>query len=80
LTRLVGIFKSKNIIEVNQKQIEYLTKLNLKKDIEILKSKKTIDSLNMIKQEIKIIYRDKINKVKNLNANQLVNYWTNELK
>lgn len=72
--------KSKNIIEVNQKQIEYLTNLNLKKDIEILKSKRTIDSLNAQSVKIKYVYINKIKQIQLFDAIQLQNYWRDEIK
>jgi hypothetical protein len=72
--------KSKTVIEVNQKQIEYLTKLNLQKDIEILKSKKTIDSLNAQSVKIKYVYINKIKQIELFDAIQLQNYWRNEIK
>lgn len=69
-----------SIIQAKKLNIEKLLKQNQFLESHISKSKQTIDSLNKVKQEIKIVYREKINEIKSLNANQIVNYWDNELK
>lgn len=69
-----------SIIQAKKFNIDKLLKQNQLLESHISKSKQTIDSLNKVKQDVRIVYIEKINKIKNLNANQIVNYWTNELK
>ena len=69
-----------SIIEVKTKDISYLLELNKKKQSIIDKAFNSIDSLQKEKNRIKIVYKERKDKIKELNNDELENYWKDEIK
>jgi predicted AAA+ superfamily ATPase len=69
-----------SLIEVKSKDIKYLLELNKKKQIVIDKAVYLIDSLQKEKNKIKIVYKDRKDKIKELNSVELEKYWKDEIK
>lgn len=69
-----------SIIEVKNKDILYLLELNKKKQAIIDKAFNSIDSLQKEKNRIKIVYKERKDKIKELNNDELENYWKDEIK
>ena len=69
-----------SIIEVKTKDISYLLELNKKKQRIIDKAFNSIDSLQKEKNRIKIVYKERKDKIKELNNDELENYWKDEIK
>jgi hypothetical protein len=69
-----------SLIEVKNKDIAFLFELNKKKQVIIDKAVYSIDSLQKEKNKIKIVYKDRKNKIKELNSIELEKYWKGEIK
>jgi hypothetical protein len=71
--------EKKELIKRNYEFIDSLKGNILQYELEIKKANSTIDSLKNRKVNIRYIYIEKIKEIKELDANSLNNYWTNEL-
>lgn len=69
-----------SLIEVKNKEITILLELNNQKQIKIEKALDVIDSLQKEKNKIKIVYKDRKGKIKELNSDELEKYWKDEIK
>lgn len=69
-----------SLIEVKNKEIAILIELNNQRQIKIEKALDVIDSLQKEKNKIKIVYKDRKGKIKELNSDELEKYWKDELK
>lgn len=69
-----------SLIKIKNNNILYLIDANEKKQLIIEKAFNSIDSLQKQKQKIKIVYKIKTEKIKNLNSSELVKYWKDEIK
>jgi hypothetical protein len=72
--------ESEAIVNQKEKEIAYLKRLNEKIDLEIRRKQKTIDSLNILKKQVQVIYFNNVREIKGFNAKQLENYWRNEIR
>lgn len=77
--RIESIIKKNDLIisEKNEK-IKLLTLDNNRKQIQINKSKNTIDSLVLIKSKIRIMYYHKIREINNFDNEKILSYWNKE--
>jgi len=73
-------FEKDSIIKAKNKDILYLLEVNKKKQAIIDKAFNSIDSLQKQKQKIKIVYKKRKDKIKELNSAELENYWKDEIK
>lgn len=69
-----------SLIEIKNKDITFLLELNKKKQAVIDEAIYSIDSLQNEKNKIKIVYKDKKGKIKELNSVELEKYWKDEIK
>lgn len=69
-----------SLIKIKNNNILYLIDANEKKQLIIEKAFNSIDSLQKQKEKIKIVYKIKTEKIKNLNSSELVKYWKDEIK
>ena len=69
-----------SLIEVKNKEITILLELNKKRQIKIEKALDVIDSLQSVKNKIKIVYKDRKGEIKELNSGELEKYWKDEIK
>lgn len=69
-----------SLIKIKNNNILYLIDANEKKQLIIEKAFNSIDSLQKQKEKIKIVYKIKTEKIKNLNSSELVKYWRDEIK
>jgi hypothetical protein len=73
-------FEKDSIIKAKNKDILYLLEVNKKKQAIIDKAFNSIDSLENEKEKIKIVYKERKDKIKELNGVELENYWKDEIK
>ena len=69
-----------SLIEIKNKDITFLLELNKKKQAVIDEAIYSIDSLQNEKNKIKIVYKYKKGKIKELNSVELEKYWKDEIK
>lgn len=82
LTESVDAVKTakERVIKRKRAEISQLKRDNRLKDINIAKAKQKIDSLENREVKIKIIYKDRIEKIKGFDSKDLENYWKDEFK
>ena len=69
-----------SLIEIKNKDIVFLLEQNKKKQAVIDEAIYSIDSLQKEKNKIKIVYKDRKDKIKELNSIELEKYWKDEIK
>lgn len=68
------------LIEKSKRDIQFLRNDNKKKDAIIKIATMKIDSLDKVKQQVKIKYVIKYKEIEKFNSEQIKNYWENEFK
>ena len=69
-----------SLIEIKNKDIAFLLELNKKKQAVIDEAIYSIDSLQKEKNKIKIVFKNRKDKIKELNTGELEKYWKDEIK
>ena len=69
-----------SLIEIKNKDIALLLELNKKKQAVIDEAIYSIDSLQKEKNKIKIVFKNRKDKIKELNTGELEKYWKDEIK
>jgi hypothetical protein len=69
-----------SLIEIKNKDIVFLLEQNKKKQFVIDEAIYSIDSLQKEKNKIKIVFKDRKDKIKELNSVELEKYWKDEIK
>lgn len=69
-----------NLIEIKNKDIVFLLEQNKKKQAVIDEAIYSIDSLQKEKNKIKIVFKNRKDKIKELNTGELEKYWKDEIK
>ena len=69
-----------SLIEIKNKDIVFLLELNKKKQAVIDEAIYSIDSLQKEKNKIKIVFKNRKDKIKELNSIELEKYWRDEIK
>ena len=72
--------KSKKEIEQKELHIQKLSKIIEYKDKLIKKAALSIDSLEKVKGKIEYVYVNRVQQINNFSAQQLENYWKDEIK
>lgn len=70
--------EKEQMIDANYKYIDSLKNQIKKYDVIIKNANLTIDSLENRKDEIKIVYIERIKEIRQFNSTELNNYWSNE--
>ena len=79
--QIESLKKEKNdLIQKSNKRIEILRNDNRKKDLIIKSAYTKIDSLEKVKQKVKIKYEIKYKEIEKFNSEQVKKYWENEFK
>ena len=69
-----------SLIEIKNKDIVFLLEQNKKKQAVIDEAIYSIDSLQKEKNKIKIVFKNRKDKIKELNSVELEKYWKDEIK
>ena len=69
-----------NLIEIKKKDIVFLLEQNKKKQAVIDEAIYSIDSMQKEKNKIKIVFKNRKDKIKELNTGELEKYWKDEIK